>query len=260
MNILIAWIKLTLFFFISLILVPPQIIVLCFTRGAASRPIPKLWMRLVCAIFQIKVSVQGQIFKQGQCLYMSNHMSYLDIPTLGAVLDCSFVSKQDVANWPVFGFLANLRQTAYIGRERADTSNASRAVSAFLNRGESLIIFPEGTSTDGREVIPFKSSLFALPLSATNQNLFIQPVTLVMSKVNGAALVSQDDRDLYAWHRDMDTELPAHLWRFAQSGGAEITVRFHDAFAANTFNDRKALANATFEAVSLGHADLTQRV
>ena len=112
-----------------------------------------------------------------------------------------------------------------------------------LAEGKSLIIFPEGTSSDGRDVLPFKSSLFSIALGeqAQKQELFVQPVTVSLLAVNGAEPTAQDIRDLYAWHGDMT--LPPHLWQFAKSRGATIKLTFHPPYRAATFDDRKVLAN-----------------
>jgi len=259
MRVFVAALKLIAFLILNIVIVPTQTVILLFTKGALSRPLPLLYMKAVVTIFRIRVHSEGTPYQDQQCLYMSNHLSYLDIPVIGSIISPSFVSKADVANWPIFGYLAQLRQTAFIGRAKADTSAAARTVSAFIERGESLIIFPEGTSTDGRNVLDFKSSLFSLALNEDKPDLHVQPLTVFMASANGNPIKDQDSRDLYAWHRNMDTELPEHLWRFAKGRGAEIYVVFHEALRAQDFEDRKTLAKATHEAVSKGHTELTSR-
>lgn len=194
-----------------------------------------------------------QAEKEHQCLYVGNHLSYLDIPAIGYILPASFVARKDVASWPVFGFLSKLRQTAFISRDRNDALKGKNALSKMIAQGKSLIVFPEGTSTDGRGVRDFKSSLFSIALQQDRrEDLYIQPLTIEMRRVDGRPVQTQDDRDLYAWHIDMDTPLPAHLWRFARSRGAEISLTFHDSFPAIRYENRKTLAKDCHLAVSNG--------
>lgn len=252
MRSVIALIKILTFFALSLLIVPAQLIVLCFTKGSAAYILPQLWHKAVCFIFRINVQVQGTPTKNGQTLYVSNHLSYLDIPAIATVLKASFVAKKDVASWPVFGFLSKLQQTAFIERSRGAAAKEASALDTMLAAGKSLIVFPEGTSTDGQSVLPFKSSLFSLALKDASKPLQIQPFSIQVLSVNNTPPTTQELRDIYAWHRDMDTELPSHLWLFAKSKGANIRLNFQPVIVSSAFGDRKTLAKHCHEAVSNG--------
>lgn len=254
MRPLVAAIKMLLFALVCLIGVPAQMILMCFTRGPAAYVLPCLWHKTVCAVFGIKVRITGAPHTGRQTIFVGNHLSYLDIPAIGSVLKASFVAKKDVAGWPVFGFLSKLQQTAFISRARADAAREKNALDAMLCEGKSLILFPEGTSTDGREVLPFKSSLFSIALKDENKStdLLIQPFTIVMDSVDGKSPQTQEQRDLYAWHIAMDTPMPAHLWRFARSRGAVLRLVFHDPVPAREHEDRKTLAKHCRNTVSNG--------
>ena len=260
MRILFAFCKFLGFVFACLICVPPQILIMFFTKGSASRVLPVLWMKLICFIFQIRVRVEGEPYKGGHVILMCNHLSYLDIIAIGSVIPHSFVSREDVANWPLIGFLAGLRQTAYVVRGSSDPVLASKGVESRLKAGDSLVIFPEGTSTDGRNVRDFKTGVFARAIDAKVSELMIQPATLFVKKSDGRAVKTQDDRDLYAWHIDMDEDfgLFDHLWRFAQTSGSYLNLCFHEPIAVQDYNDRKILAKDTHKAVSNGLVDLLQ--
>ncbi|MCB1784211.1 MAG: 1-acyl-sn-glycerol-3-phosphate acyltransferase [Alphaproteobacteria bacterium] len=225
-----------------------------FSKGAAAYFLPHLWEKGVCRIFGIKVRVVGDTHRAGQTIFAANHISYLDIPVLGGIIrGASFVAKADVAGWPVFGFLARLQQTAFISRAREDARRETNALRTMLEAGKSLIIFPEGTSTDGREVLAFKSSMFSIALIENRAvPLYIQPITLQVIESDGRVPETQDQRDIYAWHRDMDTELPTHLWGFAKARGAIIELVFHDPILVAGDMDRKTLAKACHDAVSNG--------
>lgn len=252
MRSIIAAFKLLAFFVLSLVIVPAQLLVLCVHKGPYAYILPQLWHKGVCFIFRIKVRLRGAPVQNNQTLYVSNHLSYLDIPAIATTIRASFVAKSDVASWPVFGFLSKLQQTAFIERSRGAAAKEAGALDRMLAAGKSLIVFPEGTSTDGQSVLPFKSSLFSLALKDTAQPLHIQPFSIQIKKVNGKAPTTQELRDIYAWHRDMDTELPQHLWLFAKSKGAEIALSFQPVIISSDFEDRKTLARHCHEAVSNG--------
>jgi len=252
MNAVVAGLKMAAFALIVILVIPTQGLFVLLYKGPATYYVPQLWHNCVRLIFGIKYRIEGTPFTDSQTLYISNHLSYLDISTIGSILRASFVAKKDVESWPLFGLLSKLQQTAFISRDRADAAKAKSALVNMIAAGKSLIIFPEGTSTDGRNVLPFKSSLFSLALHGNNENLYIQPVTIALETVDGHEVKTQEDRDLYAWHVDMTTELHHHLWRFAQSKGASLVIKFHPPLKASDYKDRKILAKACHDHVSNG--------
>lgn len=164
----------------------------------------------------------------GATLFAANHVSYLDIPVLGAVLsDAVFVAKREVAKWPLFGFLARLAGTEFVARSGADAHGQCLKLAQRLNANAALIVFPEGTSTDGLEVRPFKSALFAA-LDLSHGAGQVQPVSIVY------------DRSACAWHGDMT--LAPHLWQMFNEPGGKVRVTFHEPVFRADFPDRKALA------------------
>jgi 1-acyl-sn-glycerol-3-phosphate acyltransferase len=244
------FVKATIFFLWCFLLAPLQAIFLKFNNGQASYAIPQLWQKGICFVFGIKVIVEGTPLKNKQTLFICNHISYLDIPVLASVLRASFVAKKEVAGWPVFGTLARLQQTAFISRSRADAQKEKNALTTMLNEGKSLILFPEGTSTDGRIVVPFKSSLFGMALDDNRNDMLVQPVTLRVEEVDGKSPDDQTARDLYAWYGDMT--MPPHLKDFTAGKGAIIRVIFHDPVDPKAFSDRKTLSDACWIAVQSG--------
>ncbi|MCC6598174.1 MAG: 1-acyl-sn-glycerol-3-phosphate acyltransferase [Alphaproteobacteria bacterium] len=248
-----AALKMAAFVVLCLLIVPLQTLLLLFYKGRYAYILPHLWHKGVSAIFGISYEMQGQPVTKQQVMYLSNHLSYLDIPLLGGIICYSaFVAKSEVAGWPVFGYLSKLQQTVFIQRSRAAAAKEVTTLDDMLTSGNNLTIFPEGTSTDGQRVIPFKSSLFAIPLQEKFKDLMIQPITLSIVTANGRKPETQETRDLYAWHIDMTTPLGAHLWRFAKTSGARIQVVFHPPLRSGDFFDRKELARTCFETVCKG--------
>lgn len=119
------------------------------------------WHAQVCAALAVRVHVVGEPPPLGSFL-VCNHLSYLDISVIGSVLRTVFVSRADVARWPVIGWLASAGGTIYVERQRKrQLAEVNRAIATALARGAGVVVFPEGTSTRGAEVLPFRPSLLA---------------------------------------------------------------------------------------------------
>ncbi len=242
--------KLVMFFVWSAVMVPMQLAVMMARGTRPAYTIPWLWHKGVCRILGLQVVIEGQPSTDRQVIFISNHMSYLDIPVIGSVLKASFVAKGEVARWPVFGFLSKLQQTAFISRSKTTLDNDKNNLETMLKDGRSMIIFPEGTSTDGRSVVPFKSSLFSIALADETTDIWLQPMTLSMVNVDGQHPIEQPVRDLYAWHGDMT--LAPHLASFGKTRGATIKITFHEPVRARATPDRKLLAQTCHAAVVSG--------
>jgi 1-acyl-sn-glycerol-3-phosphate acyltransferase len=116
------------------------------------------WCRFACRVLGIRVKTHGSMPSSG--VLVSNHLSYLDIVVLSSIRPCVFVAKRDIANWPLFGWLAHAAGTIFVDRERRFSSpKAVDAIGDAIANGSVVVIFPEGTSSDGSSVLPFKSAL-----------------------------------------------------------------------------------------------------
>ncbi len=194
--------------------------------------------RSVARSLGIRIITHGAPAVGGPVLFVSNHLSWADIPVLGARLPAAFVAKSDVAGWGIVGRLATLGRTVYVERGRRSSTGAQRdAIAERLAAGDSLILFPEGTNSDGTGVLPFKSALFAVTDGVPETR--IQPVTIAYTRVNGMPVTRMQLPDL-AWVGD--TELMPHVIGFMGLGRITAEIRFHTAVHASDFADRKALA------------------
>ena len=218
-------------------------------KGALSYTIPRLWHKGVCAIIGLKTEIRGTSVHNRQVIYVSNHLSYLDIPAIGAHLKASFIAKEDIAGWPVIGFLARAQQTAFISRSSAKAKKVANALDVMVKAGKSLILFPEGTSSIGTSVLPFKSSLFSLAQPKDMPPIAIQPFIIDLIDVNGKPLTPAS-RDLYAWYADM--EFGPHIWDFLGQCEAEIDLIFHPIITARPEDTRKTLCERTYPLVVAG--------
>ncbi len=244
-----AFLKLVGFLLLTFFLIPFQVAILSVTKGSASYYLPRLWHQMMCKISGLKLRIHG-IPVQGQAVYVANHISYLDIPVLGSLVKASFAAKNDVASWPLFGFLSKIQQTAFISRKKNDARLVSQSLKVMMKQGKSLILFPEGTSTTGENTLPFRSSLFNLHEDDQSPpTVFIQPVTLRLQSVNGYDVNRYPDARLgYAWVGDM--VLVPHLWMFWMGSGACIDVIFHPPLLPTIQQDRKELAQLAWTKVS----------
>jgi 1-acyl-sn-glycerol-3-phosphate acyltransferase len=186
-------------------------------------------------------------------VYISNHSSWLDIPALGGQLPAVFVSKEDVDGWPIVRTIARLGRTIFVSRNRQSTARERDDMRARLAGGDSLILFPEGTSSDGSRVLPFRSSFFAIA-EGPNAPL-IQPVSLVYDRLAGLPMV-RATRPLFAWYGNM--ELAPHAWQIAQQTGCRASLVLHPPIDPVLFTSRKALAAATWQTIADGAALLRQ--
>lgn len=140
-----------------------------FYRPARRLRAIQLWSRRVLAACGVELGVYGALppVERGQML-VSNHISWLDIMALNAAFPGRFVAKDEVSRWPVIGYLATQARTVYVTRNRRAASNGAQLgrVAAALAAGDSVALFPEGTSSIGASILPFKSSFFQAALDA----------------------------------------------------------------------------------------------
>ena len=136
------------------------------------RPVIRWWLRRFCRIFNIDVRVHGAPVTN-HALWVSNHVSWLDIPVLGSQFPVYFLSKAEVANWPIIGWLARVAGTLFIKRGSGDAGEVTAQLAAHLRKDRNVLFFPEGTTTDGQRIKRFFHKLFAAAITAQTP---IQPV------------------------------------------------------------------------------------
>jgi 1-acyl-sn-glycerol-3-phosphate acyltransferase len=221
----------------------------------ARRTIPRTYHRFICRLFGIRVAVIGSPLKQGG-LIAANHTGWLDIPILSGIVPVSFVSKAEVGSWPFFGTLARMQRTVFIRREKTKTAEGRDNIRKRLVEGDALVIFPEGTSSDGNRVLPFRSALLSaaeLVLGEdAGQHLVhapVQPVSVAYVGLHGMPM-GRETRPFFAWYGDM--ELVPHLWEALKTGPIEVVVEFHPVLTIDGAGGRKALAARCEDLVRAG--------
>lgn len=217
------------------------------------RTLPLLYHRVCLWIFDISVVTVGDMSSERPTLFVSNHLSYLDIEVLGSLISGSFVAKSEVAGWPLFGFLSKLQETVFVNRQaKREVRTQGQTLTDRLAAGDNLILFPEGTSSDGNRVLPFKTALFSVGAQRIDDRpLCVQPVSISAVALDGIPL-GRLLRPIYSWYGDMD--LGPHLWQMAKLGGVTIVVEFHPPQTVETTGSRKALAEVCWRSVRDGVA------
>ena len=186
------------------------------------------FMARLATALPFRVQVIGELPAKPM-LWVANHVSWCDIPLLGMLRPLSFLAKAEVARWPVLGWLARQAGTLFIRRGAGDAAQINQQLANHLHQGRHLLIFPEGTSTDGSSVRTFHPRLFAC---AMQTGCAVQPVAiryLRNGKPDTVAPFIGDD------------ELPAHLRRLLASDVAEVEIHLLLPIAANTLS-RRAIA------------------
>ena len=217
--------------------------------------LPLIFHKVILKILAVRVRVSGPLPEPGT-LIVSNHVSWLDICTIGSVLPINFVAKADISGWPIFGFLAKLQKTLFIERDRrSDTANQRNAMQDRLLEGSCLVLFPEGTTGDGTIVFPFKSSLFAAAeVLGNDKPIPIQPLSLAFAELSGIPM-SRRIRIKYAWIGDVG--LLSNMFYVLGSDSFTISLIFHAPTNLVEAGGRKKLAVSAHRQVQNGVANTT---
>jgi 1-acyl-sn-glycerol-3-phosphate acyltransferase len=232
------------FLALTLLLLPFQLIGLAFDLRL-QRTIPHHYHRVLCALIGVRIREVGTRSTASPALILSNHVSWLDICVISALSPVVFVAKSEVARWPVFGWLAKLQRTIFINRQaRHQTGAATREIAGRLLGGDAVVLFAEGTSSDGVRVLPFRSSLVgavhhALGASTHHTSITVQPMSLAYVGFGGVPM-GRALRERVAWYGD--AELIPHLLQVLSSGAVDVTVSWGEAVAYDMNADRKAIA------------------
>jgi len=223
--------------------------------GHAKVGYARFYWSMVSRLLGVRVRVIGTsaVGRGRPVVFVSNHSSWLDIPVLGGRLEACFVSKHEVGGWPLVGTVARLGRTVFISRQRHATGRERDALRERLAAGDNLLLFPEGTTSDGSRVMPFRTSFFAV--AEGSEPPLIQPISVVYDRLGGLP-AGRASRPVFAWYGDMD--LASHFWRFAQHRGLRVSVLLHPPLDPARFASRKALSHAVWRVVADGASSLRQ--
>lgn len=225
----------------------------CFTQtlffflpGKYFYLIPKLYFKILLIIFGIKINSKGDE-ENKNILYISNHASYLDIIILGSRLNALFVAKSEISKWPLINRVVKLGKTIFVDRKKIlDIKYQVSVLEQKLTSGINIILFPEGTSSDGSRVLPFKSSLFAVTEKKL-LNHYVQPISISYTGMDGLPMCRKF-LPFFAWYGNMD--LAPHAWKFLGLSSCEVDLYFHKKIPFSKFNSRKDASKYCFDVIS----------
>ena len=241
---------------LTLTLIPVQVALLRLSPTGARR-LPNWYHRMVCRLMRVRLNVTGKVEPGRPVLLVANHASWLDIPVLSAVAPVSFVAKKEVGEWPFVSTLARLQRTVFVDRERrTSVGDTANEMLGRLAAGDAVVLFPEGTSSDGNRVLPFRSPLFAAAkptgrkvVHDREHDAVVQTVSVVYKRLRGIPL-GRHERHIITWYGDM--ELPGHVWQLLVAAPVDVEVRIGGPALLDDFTDRKHLARETEDAIRLG--------
>jgi 1-acyl-sn-glycerol-3-phosphate acyltransferase len=236
----------------NLLMVPIQAVALLVSKRAATR-IPVVYHRNCLRAMGTRVTRHGRIERAPSTLYVANHSSYLDITILGALLPVGFVAKAEIRDWPLFGILARLQRSVFVDRRPANAKSHAEEIAERLNAGDSLVLFPEGTSGEGNRVLKFKSSLFSVAqIEVNGRPVTVQPVTIAYTRLDGMPM-GRHLRPFFTWFGDMD--ILSHMGQMFGMGRLGVDVVFHPPVRFDQFGSRKAMAEHCAAVIEQGLSD-----
>ena len=213
---------------------------------------PLFFYKVIKYIAGINIDTEGfeRIEKKDTgTLYIANHVSWFDILCLGSLLNARFIAKKEVALMGIFGFLAKLSNTIFI-----DNSNKNKIyqynnfIREKLINGESLILFPEGTTSDGNGIRKFKSSLFEC-INSSESLINVQPISICYVSKNNIPMGIYSRRFI-AWVGE--TSMVSSMKEFLSSGSITVNLIFHPKVSMNQFDNRKLLSSFCEEQILIG--------
>ncbi|WP_460449883.1 lyso-ornithine lipid O-acyltransferase [Alsobacter sp. SYSU BS001988] len=221
--------------------------------------LPRAFHRYVCLLFGVRVAQEGAPSAARPLLIVSNHTSWLDISVISALEPLSFIAKREVGTWPVFGAFARLQRSIFIDRtRRKGAAEANREIAERLSAGDAIVLFAEGTTSDGNRVLPFRSSLIgaardAIADAGHEARVMVQPVTVAYPR-RGGIPVGREGRAAIAWYGDMD--LIPHLAPIMAGRPIDAVVAWGEPIPFGPGSDRKEVARLAEAAVRRAYARL----
>jgi 1-acyl-sn-glycerol-3-phosphate acyltransferase len=214
-------------------------------RVALRRGVSRRWAASMCRVLGARINLNGTL-PSGPGFLITNHVSYLDIPVLMSLTGCRFVSKVEIARWPLIGFLARAAGTLFVKRGNGgrDAGVTLEGMARALEDGDLVVFFPEGTTSPGESILPFRSGLLSLPARDGHP---VYPAALRYETGDPAI----DPGLALAWWGKQN--LVQHVWRLACLPHFTVRIAVAEAVGAG---HRKHLAQALHHRVAVMHAQL----
>ena len=225
-------------------------------RNSLRQAVTLIVFKGTCKALGLKITYSGMPSLETPCLFLSNHISYLDILALGSLLKGSFVAKEEVRKWPLFGLYASLQGSLFIKRSKSTLLSQKSLIIQRLQEGQSLILFPEGTTYSGIHVLPFRSALLeCIEHASLISHLKIQPISISYTHLSGLSL-GRNKRLEVSWFGTYS--LFPHLLSLLIQGPLTVHITLHSPLSAQDLACRKKTASLCHREVLKGIAKIFQ--
>jgi 1-acyl-sn-glycerol-3-phosphate acyltransferase len=213
--------------------------------------VPVVFHRILLKLWNVRLTLDGELSTERPLLLVSNHVSWLDIVVLGAVAPVSFVAKSEIRNWPVFGILARLQRTVFVSRvNRRMSGEQVNEIAERMTERAVMVLFPEGTTTDGNQLAPFKTTLFEAAKIALDSSLvetaIVQPAAINYTHFHGLPF-GRADRTHIAWPGDVG--LVESFVPVIKHGALDVTFHLGSPIKLDQSSNRKVVAGDAAEEI-----------
>lgn len=216
------------------------------TRRRVLAALVSVYSKRALSLFGVKVQCPEKAsLTAGTALMVSNHLGYLDVLVLSSLRPCAFVTSVEIRETPFLGWLTQLAGCLYV--ERRSRQNLSLEISDVrreLEKGLSVCIFPEATSTSGESILRFRRPLYQAAIESGRE---VQPICINYSFIDGAP-ISRASRDQVCWYGDM--EFLSHLWNFFSCSNVNVEVAVLERLCPKQFSSKELLAEQSYSRVS----------
>ncbi|WP_099865766.1 lysophospholipid acyltransferase family protein [Pararhizobium haloflavum] len=248
------------FLLVTLVMLPVHLVALALDLPLARR-LPHIWHRLMCPVLGLRVTACGELSTRRPLMLVANHASWLDIVALSAVAEVAFIAKAEVRDWPFFGWLARWQRSVFVDRDRRRSAGSQiAAIAERLDRGEIVVLFAEGTTSDGNRVLDFKSSLFGAARDAAGRSehgeIILQTATIAYTRIHGLPM-GRRHRTLATWPGDVD--LLPHLLTVLREGAIDVDIHFGSPVPFSPESDRKTVTRGLHGEISRSLSDVLRK-
>lgn len=198
------------------------------------------YYRALCRLLRIRIETEGAPSRGQPTLILANHVSWIDILAMSAVGPVAFIAKKEVASWPIVGITAKLTNTIFVDRSRRhQTAEVNAEIARKLALGDPVVLFAEGTSSDGNRVLEFRSALVgAVAQVEPGHEVLLQPVSIAYTRIQGMAM-GRLHRPVAAWYGDID--FVPHFKVFVRRGAVDVKIAYGTPVPYSEGDDRKQL-------------------
>ncbi len=228
---------------VTIIFIPIQWIAIKLDLRLA-RKLPMVWHKIATSLVGLKIHVSGIIPEARPLMIVSNHISWMDIPVLGSVMELSFIAKSEVNEMAGANLLSRLQRTIYVVREqKRKVGEQAQEVTTRMLDGDAVVLFGEGTTHDGNRIGQFKSALLGAAQFAVKdedvEEVLIQPVSIAYTHLHGMPM-GRYTRAKAAWYGDM--KLGGHAMNIMLLSAWDVEVIFGDPIVFDENSNRRQVA------------------